>query len=219
MCFSATASFTMAGVLTVIGGMSIASISDESQLAFAAIPLGFAAQQATEGLVWHGLTTPAEHTVLRVAVFAFLTFALVIWPVWVPLALRAREPNAARRRWLGWLSLFGVAVAIVAAVLLVHWEPHARVDAHSVRYSFGGETSTAVHVLLIIGYVIPTLVPFFVSSAELSHVLGAALIIAMAITIVVRREALTSVWCFLAAGLSVLVLVTVRRRNTAARPT
>lgn len=205
----------MAGVLTGIGARSVATASDDSQYLFAAIPLGFAAQQAIEGTVWLRITSPSDHLLLRAAVFSFLAFALVIWPMWVPLSLRLLERDDARRRWLGWLTAVGVVVAAVAVWLLVWWEPHARVDGHSLRYSFGGHTNTAVHVALIVAYVIPTLLPFFVSTEDLSKVFGTALIVAMGITVLIRREALTSVWCFFAAGLSVVVLVSIRRRTRA----
>ena len=55
---------------------------------FASIPLVFAAQQATEGVVWLTIDGSAHATVHRLAVFAFLGLALVVWPIWLPLSLQ-----------------------------------------------------------------------------------------------------------------------------------
>jgi len=58
----------MAGVLTAIGGISIGASADKPRRLFAAIPLGFAAQQAAEGIVWLTIDNPAHATLHRAAV-------------------------------------------------------------------------------------------------------------------------------------------------------
>lgn len=85
-------------------------------------------------------------------------------------------------------------------------------DGHSLRYSFGAELGDVVRVLLVAGYVVPTLGPFFISTINLSDVFGGALIVSMIAAFVIRHDALTSVWCFFAAVLSAIVLVSVWRR-------
>jgi hypothetical protein len=213
MCFSAGASFTAAGVLAVIGAASVASSDDRTGHLFAAIPLGFAAQQAAEGLVWLTVDAPAHRTIHHIAVFAFLAFALVIWPTWVPLSLRRAERDGDRRRWLTWLMAIGVLVSLGAVMLLIHWQPRAFIDDDSVHYAFGGATGALVHALLLSAYALPTLVPFFIATIDLSKVFGIALALSMAAAAAIKYEALTSVWCFFAAALSVLVLMSVRRRR------
>ena len=211
MCFSAGASFTMAGVLTVIGGASIGASADRPRRFFAAIPLGFAVQQAAEGIVWLTIDNPAHTTLLRAAVFAFLAFALVAWPAWIPWSLRAAERNPARRKWLTRLTWAGVFVSLGAAVLLTRWNPHVYIEGSSVHYNFGVPSGAVMHVLLVVAYAAPAFLSFFVSTIELSNVFGAALVISMGAALAIRAEALTSVWCFFAAGLSVLVFVSGRR--------
>lgn len=212
MCFSAAASFTAAGALAALGGVSIAAAAEKRATLFAAVPLGFAVQQVSEGVVWLTIDAPAHHVLHRVAVFTFLFFALVVWPTWIPVAVGRAERNDARRRWLGRLMWMGVAVSAVALMLLLGWEPHARVDEHSLRYSFGAESGELVHILLVAAYVAPTLGPFFISTINLSNVFGSALIASMIAALVIRHDALTSVWCFFAAILSAIVLVSVWRR-------
>jgi len=201
-----------------IGGASIGASADKPRRLFAAIPLGFAAQQASEGIVWLTIDAPAHATLQHAAVFAFLAFALVIWPTWVPWALRAAERDVARRKWLTRLTWAGVLVSLGATVLLARWEPNAYIEGSSVHYHFGVPTGTVSHVLLVAAYAAPALVSFFVSTIDLSNVFGAALVVSMGAALAIRAEALTSVWCFFAAGLSVLIFVSVWRGPTASEP-
>jgi hypothetical protein len=218
MCFSAGASFTMAGVLTVIGGASIGVSADKPRRLFAAIPLVFALQQAAEGVVWLTIEAPAHATLHRAAVLAFLTFALVVWPAWVPWSLRAAERDTARRRWLTRLTWAGALVSLGAAVLLAWWEPRAFIEGSSVQYDFGVPTGNVVHLLILVAYTAPPLAACFVSTIALSKVFGAALVLSMGAALAIRAEALTSVWCFFAAGLSLLVLAAMRTPAPAQAP-
>src|SRR6185312_8606701 len=110
VCFSAAASFTAAGALAAIGGVSIAAAADKHATLFAAVPLGFAAQQASEGVVWLTINSPVHHVLHRAAVFTFLIFALVLWPTWIPVAVERAERDDARRRWLGRFRWLGIVV-------------------------------------------------------------------------------------------------------------
>ncbi len=201
-----------------IGGASIGASADKPRRLFAAIPLGFAAQQASEGIVWLTIDTPAHATLQHAAVFAFLAFALVIWPTWVPWALRAAERDAARRKWLTRLTWAGVFVSVGATVLLARWAPNAYIEGSSVHYNFGVPTGAVSHLLLVIAYAAPALLSFFVSTIDLSNVFGAALVVSMGAALTIRAETLTSVWCFFAAGLSVLIFVSVSRGPMASEP-
>lgn len=57
----------------------------------AAVPLMFAAQQVTEGIVWLTIGDQSERPENLAAVAVFLVFALVVWPLWVPLSLLKAE--------------------------------------------------------------------------------------------------------------------------------
>jgi hypothetical protein len=65
MCFSAGASFTAGVLLTFVGSETLRKVHKPSQLALASIPVFFAAQQFTEGVLWSTLAArarrPAKH--------------------------------------------------------------------------------------------------------------------------------------------------------------
>ncbi|HNM73705.1 MAG TPA: hypothetical protein PKM66_11720, partial [Nitrosomonas sp.] len=58
MCFSAEASFIVSGTLSIIGISAIRQIKARKDIFVASIPLIFALQQLTEGLLWVVLQNP-----------------------------------------------------------------------------------------------------------------------------------------------------------------
>jgi hypothetical protein len=215
MCFSAAASFSLAGVLTGIGALSLSQSSPATRL-FAATPLIFAAQQAAEGTVWATMGSGRHATLHAAAINAFLAVALVVWPAWAPLATQRMERVAARRHALTQLTWFGLAVALGAAWMLSQRQPIARVTSRSIRYDYPGTDITLLHALMVVAYIVPTTLPFFLSTGRMARLVGGALILSVVVAVVVERDAFTSVWCFFAAVLSCLIVLVVHRRETAA---
>src|SRR5690349_19747782 len=98
MCFSATGSFALSGILIGIGTAAVARSASPAHRMLAAAPLLFGAQQAAEGVVWLTIGVPSAIVLQRLGVDVFLGFALVVWPLWVPLSLRRLERDDGRRR-------------------------------------------------------------------------------------------------------------------------
>jgi hypothetical protein len=214
MCFSATGSFGVSAVLAGVGVFSLARDRAPSQGMLAAVPMLFAVQQAMEGLVWVTIGHTSGNWLHRLAVAGFLAVALVLWPVWIPLALRFPERNPRRRRLLSALIAIGALVALVAAVMLLRVRPIAHLAGHRIAYSYAHAGPTVVVALYLPMYVIPSVLPFFVSTMRWAKLMGAALVVALGATFVIERRALTSVWCFFAAilsGFMVLGLAAQRR--------
>ena len=179
---------------------------------FAAIPLIFAAQQASEGVVWLTVDDPSG-TLNRVAANVFLGFALILWPIWAPLSLRRMEGDPGRKRLLTGFTIMGVVVAVVALAMLARWQPVSIVAGHSIRYDYAGANNAILSTVLLAGYVVPTVVPWFVSTSYLTRIIGITLAASLAVTYVVERDTLTSVWCFFAAVLSGQVVLAVMPRR------
>jgi hypothetical protein len=209
VCFSAEGSFALSGLLVGAGATAGARSAPAARM-FAVVPLMFAVQQAAEGIVWLTIDAPPHASLERAAIYTFLGIALVAWPAWAPLSLRVLEAQASRRRVLTRLAWIGAVVALVAAFLLARAQPAARITGHTITYEFGGGAGTTRQLLLLAAFVVPTVVPFFVSTSRLARVIGIALVVSVAIAALIRHEALTSVWCFFAAMMSVLVIFAVR---------
>jgi heme/copper-type cytochrome/quinol oxidase subunit 4 len=213
MCFSATGSFALSGVLTGIGAASLARNSSKPHRMFAGIPLIFAVQQAAEGVVWLTIVDGERTAWHRLAVSIFLAIAFVVWPMWLPFTLRRIEKNPTRLRALSVLCWAGGLLAAYASFVLLRFRPVAQIVGHSLRYDYATSGDLSRHLLYLVAYVIPTLVPFFVSTASLARTIGITLLVSLVASAVVQRDALASVWCFFAALLSCLILVAVGREQ------
>jgi len=209
MCFSPQASFTLSGILIGVGAAAVARSASPAHRMLAAAPVLFGVQQAAEGVVWLTVGAPAHAEILRLAVDTFLGFALVVWPVWVPLALRRIERDQTRRRILTGLCWLSAVISVSAAVLVSRWQPFATIVGHSIAYSYPGTSNAVLHLLLIVAYVVATIGPFFVSTSKLARTVGVTLVVSVIAAVLIRRDSLTSVWCFFAAALSVLIFFAV----------
>jgi hypothetical protein len=206
MCFSATASFGVAAVLAGAGVVSATQKKAARHGLLAATPLLFAAQQVAEGVVWRTINAPEQATVQAVSVAAFLGLALVLYPTWSPLSLFWPERNPRRRKLLGLLLAFGVCVSLSAGALLLRRRPVAQVSSHSITYRYDEIGSSLVLALYLPGYVLATVVPFFISTMKHAKVMGGILVVGLVATFLIKRQALTSVWCFFAAVMSGVIV-------------
>ena len=97
MCFSANASLGAGVVLSVIGVSTIRKSTEPAHLVFASIPLIFAVQQIAEGFLWLTLPDPSLKATQQLLTYIFLTFAQVIWPLLVPIAVMLLENGRQRK--------------------------------------------------------------------------------------------------------------------------
>jgi uncharacterized protein DUF6629 len=207
MCFSATGSLGVGAILAGIGALSVAQDKLPSHRMLAVVPLLFAGQQIAEGVVWMTIDHPSQNGVHVLAVAVFLSFALVIWPSWVPLSLLLAETNPRRRKVLSVLAWVGIGVAIYAGVVLIRGRPTAHIAGHSMAYTYVEAGSQRVRALYLPMYIVPALIPFFVSTLKMAKLMGTILAVALVVTFVVERTTLTSVWCFFAAILSGVIVM------------
>jgi hypothetical protein len=211
MCFSAGGSFTLSGVLAAVGVASVVRNSSKEHAMLAAVPLVFAAQQFAEGMVWTTFRNAGAETAHQAAVMAFIAIAMAVWPIWAPLSLRLAERDRTAKRVLAALLGLGSIAAVVSVLLLLRRHPVAEIAGHSIRYEYPHSTNAVLSVGMLAGYIAPTIGPFFVSTMRAARMIGSTLVVSLALSIVVEREALASVWCFFAAILSVQILFALKR--------
>ena len=219
MCFSAQASFAAAGALSIMSLLSIKQAHTKQIVPIALTPLFFGIQQACEGIVWltinNGDTTSLLHLIFM---YAFLFFAGVFWPTWVPLSLYFVEKAYKRKRLL--LMLTGVGV-IVSLLFLYSWVLQTtgvvvinhHLDYPVNNYPFGITDqlySTIASYALSGAYSIVTLLPFFISSLPCIRLLGIIIGIGELIAYTFYLMAFPSVWCFFAAICSLLIYFVIR---------
>lgn len=202
MCYSATASFAAGGSLVVVGALTLSKAKGKAELPLASTPLLLGVQQILEGAVWSSFDSPSLN---RAATHAFLSFALVLWPVFVPLAVALIERNPLRRQALGGFVLMGVAVGAYLLFYLARGPVASRIENHSIAYDVPYPNPS----LVLAFYLVATCVSCLFSSYRMVNVLGGALLFSAFIANWVLGYAFISVWCFFAALLSGIVLLHV----------
>lgn len=202
MCFSATASFAAAGLTGAIGLFVLARTQDARDLPLASMPMFFAAQQLIEGGLWLTLPVAPESPAVSFLTHAFLSLALIFWPVFSPIAALALETEAVRRRLMTACLAFGVGVSAYF-FWTVSLEPHsARIAGGHIDYEIG-RTPEVVALL----YLAATTLALLLSSQRAVVLFGAMVFAGSLVTYLFYEQALISVWCFFAAAGSVVIAV------------
>lgn len=203
MCFSATASFGASIVLSVIGVASLKKVQHRSQSMFAAIPLLFAVQQFSEGILWLSLPYPDLQYLQKTTTYIFLTFAQIIWPLYVPVSILLLEKQKTREYTQKILVGIGLLVSGHLAYSLLNYDAHAQIDCYHITYIQSYPDN--YRILSGVLYGIATIVPTFFSHIKRMWMLGLAVFISYIITSLFYENTLISVWCFFASIISISI--------------
>ena len=200
MCFSATASFSAGAVLLGLGTLTLKSARHPRELAFAAIPLLFAIQQLSEGVIWltFRYEAPQLNTVMT-HVYSF--FSHVLWPAYVPVAVLLIEPASRRRRALLVFVAAGVAVGAYLLYVLVAFPVVSRTIGQHVEYISPHFFAATVITL----YLLSTAFSPILSTHRMVKVFGVLALSSFALAYAFYATWFISVWCFFAALMSGVV--------------
>jgi heme/copper-type cytochrome/quinol oxidase subunit 4 len=230
MCFSATASFGASAVLGTVGILSVAKAKTNPQRTFATIPLLFAVQQFTEGLLWLSLKNDDMASWQSSLTYIFLVFAMAVWPFWIPFSIWVLEKDAKRKKLIKIFVWIGAAVAIGVCFILFSYpvqvvtpfcfncpgspSPSPRDHLH---YEFAIPSMVKnMIVAFSVLYIAATIVTPFFSSIKKMKWLGVVFLASYLFAILFYRGFVISVWCFFAALLSFVVLwiiIDLRRKK------
>jgi len=207
MCFSAGMSFGASAVLSVIGTAAIMKARTIPQGLFAGIPIIFSIQQLAEGMLWLSLRDPQLAAWQPFFTYVFLVFALMVWPLWIPLSIRMLEKNTERRKILKLLLLAGILVAVGTGCAMFFYPVEVTPVHHHLHYSIAIPSGTTEFIkLLTLLYVATTIITTFVSTVKRMGWLGIAFLISYSVTVLVYSGSVVSVWCYFAALLSIIIV-------------
>lgn len=211
MCFSAAASFTASAILFPLGLYSVikAFRKDKRYLSLAFIPIVFSIHQFVEGLIWDKLHANA-YTSLHHSVLAFTFIAFFIWPVYLPLSIYFIEPASQRRTIIGGLTLCGLVLglAIYTPLFIGIASIDVSVVHHSISYPIYQPLS--MEKINTIFYVLIIFLSLFLCSIKEIKIFGLLLLSSLLVTVIYFYYALSSVWCFFAALLSLYIVYCMR---------
>lgn len=201
MCFSATASFSSSIVLLGIGFLTLKAPRLSGELLFAAIPLLFAIQQFSEGMLW--LTFLYNAPILNIAMtYLYSFFSHVLWPIYLPLSVLLIEPPGRRRLVLAVFVAIGYAVGVYLLFSITDFGITSRLTDQHIEY-------VAPHffgIATMFAYLLSTTITPVLSAYRVVKLFGILAFLSFASAYYFYATWFISVWCFFAALLSTVIL-------------
>lgn len=206
MCFSATASFTASAALAIAGIATLKQARNRSQLFLASIPLLFAIQQFSEGVLWLTLPDQINTPIGQAALYTFLFFAVLFWPIWIPLSGFAAEKIQWRKYVLGALTLAGIVWSVYYFLYATKMSVSAQIANGHIQYVSDFPSNKWYYAGII-------LASCFVSSFPRIWIFGVLVAISLVVSYVYFEPAFGSVWCFFAALLSLILYKVMKEQD------
>ncbi len=215
MCFSAAASFTAGAVIAAAGVAATTKVAKPSQRLFASIPFIFAIQQIAEGVLWLTLNNPDQVVLQKISTYLFLIPADVLWPVLIPLSILLMEENGKKRRILRIFLYAGILLSLYYSTCMLLFRVNPVIMNCHIYY--GGTFPKVLMLPAFLVYITVTIAPLFISTVKRMYIFGILMFVACVVSAVFYTKNVTSVWCFFAALLSV-VIFWILKSNSKTRP-
>jgi hypothetical protein len=203
MCFSAEASFAGGIILSAIGTATLGKVKKPRQKLFAGIPILFAAQQFAEGVLWITLKSGGNEQLQNITTYIFLITALIIWPIMIPLSVWFMEESKRRKKFLAGLIITGGILSLFYTSCLISYDVRPQIQSFHIQY-IDKFPVIPVRIALIF-YLVSTIAPLYISSVKRMWLFGLLITVSYTISSIFFAQYLTSVWCFFAALISIVI--------------
>ena len=214
MCFTPTASFIAGGALIGTGVVTRKLANTKGEKLFSIFPFIFAIQQFLEGMLWMVLLGKWPQALKAFSITGFLTVAILVLPVLVPLTVFKLERDKLRKKILLIFLVGGILFSTVILTLYLQSSVGAEIqNLHINYYSSSIPISAVTFDILVMFYLILVVVPFLVSSDKRLKIGGFFIVVAYAITQYFYAQVFVSVWCFFVALGSVAIYFYLRANN------
>lgn len=208
MCFSAGASFAAGTAITAVGVATLKEVKRPSHKLFASVPLIFGIQQLAEGCLWFSLQNQGYETIEMISTYIFLLAAVVLCPFLIPLSVMKMEQDNGRRKTMKLLLVVGLILSAYYAYNIFFFQVSPAIMNCHIYYNIHSIGSLAVPAFL--GYLLVTIIPLLLSTEKYILRLGIFMFLSCLVTVFFYKENLTSVWCFFAAIISIMIYVIIR---------
>lgn len=209
--FFIVANFTLAGMLLVIGVLTLKKVSRPAELVFASLPLLFGLHQFTQGIVWLGLYHMVSPHTLHVASMLFVFYAQAVLPFWVPLAIWLLEPHSPRRHFIAALLVAGGALMAYVAWGLLQVPTRVFIEHYSLVY-FNPHTRQLWIAFL---YIMTTCGSLILSRSVAIQLFGWLNLFGLLVVYWLAQYSFTALWCLYAALVSVILYLHFIERRIA----
>ncbi|HYG15188.1 MAG TPA: DUF6629 family protein, partial [Bacteroidia bacterium] len=161
-------------------------------------------QQISEGFLWLSIGDATCRTMYTIAMCAFLLFAQVVWPIWVPFSIRLLERNEKRKKILTALLVMGIMAGGYLGVCLLLFNSTANTAGNHIEYALDFPKTLEIPAAIL--YFAPIVIAPFVSTVKRMQFLAIVAFLAYAVSQLFFTQYLISVWCFFAAIISIVVI-------------
>ena len=211
MCFSAQMSFLAVGLLLSIAAATYHTLRTSKQILLAGMPLLFAMQQAAEGVLWLLLPRGQYPLIISIAKYTYLTFAFLIWPLYVPMTVLMLEKTELRRALISICFVIGLGWSLASLWYFTQYGADVSIASCHIDYRLRGLSDN--YRLQIGLYSLTTILPFFLSSHRLLQMVGVLMGLSCILSLLIWHYYFISVWCFFAALISLAAYFVVRKNN------
>ena len=209
--FFVVANFTLAGMLLVIGVLTLKKVSHPAELVFASLPLLFGLHQFIQGFVWLGLYHMVSPRTLHIASMLFIFYAQAILPFWVPLAIWLLEPRGPRRQSIAALLVVGGLLMAYVSWGLLRQPTQVFVSHYSLVY-FNPHTR---HLWVALIYILTTCGSLILSQSVAIQLFGLLNLLGLLLVYLIAQYSFTALWCLYAALVSVILYLHFIERRIA----
>jgi hypothetical protein len=209
--FYIVANFTLAGMLLVIGVLTLKKVSHRTELVFASLPLLFGLHQFIQGFVWLGLYHMVTPHTLHVASTLFVFYAQAILPFWVPLAIWLLEPR-------GWRRQLIAALLVVGGVLMAYvswWLLQEPTQVFISYYSLVYYNPHTEYLSVALIYILTTCGSLILSRSIAIQLFGILNLLGLLLVYLIAAYSFTALWCLYAALVSVILYMHFVERRIA----
>jgi hypothetical protein len=209
--FFIIANFTVAGVLLIIGILTLKKVSQLHESVFASLPLLFGLHQFDQGIVWLGLYHVASPQTLHITATLFVFYAQAALPFWVPLAVWLLERPGPKKHLLALLLLIGALLAAYVGWGLMQ-EP---TQVYIVNGSLVYDNPATQHLWIALLYILTTCGSLILSRSVSIQIFGWLNLAGLTAVYVVAHYSFTAIWCLYAALISVVLYLHFIERRIA----
>ena len=118
------------------------------------------------------------------------------------------EPGLKKKKILRIFLLAGSLVAAYYAVCLICFKTAPVIESHHIRYTGDFPKPMVIPVFLL--YLVVTITPLFISGVKNTSLMGVIIFLSVVVSAIFYKEYLTSVWCFFASLISVVIYFILR---------
>lgn len=225
MCFSLTASLSAGIILGATGiALQIKQKPARHEQGLACLPLIFASHQLIEAGVWATVgasnSTASPTVVNTLLTYCYVFIAFTFWPIYVPLAIKYFNQGEYNRI-LVCLTYLGLAVGVYLFYSYVVYHPVSssvgcgRTGCHSLVYDV---QDPLFHHAIKYPYLVAVTFPFFFCmNKRVRWILGPLFLISFPVGMILAYdESFPSIWCFIAATISITTYCVFSTKKTQA---